>query len=128
VAKAKEVIVTNEKTGGKKGSKLARFDLIPAHPLQELAEVYGKGARKYADRNWELGYDWGLSYAAMIRHANEFWKGNDNDDHDPDCPADCINHTEGPHLAQVAWHAFALLEFSRTHPELDNRSKEKNNG
>jgi hypothetical protein len=120
---AKEVIVTDPKTGGKKGSKLARYDLIPVKPLEEVAIVYGKGARKYADRNWELGYKWGLSYAAMMRHANAFWAGQDYDNHEPDCPEGCVNHTEGPHLAQVAWHALALLQFMRTHPELDDRSK-----
>lgn len=120
----KEVIVTDPKTGGQKASKLARYDLIPVGPLEQLAIVYGKGARKYADRNWELGYKWGLSYAAMMRHANAFWRGEDYDNHEPDCPPDCVNHTEGPHLAQVAWHAMALLQFMYTHPELDDRSKD----
>lgn len=119
-----EIRVINKTTGGQKGSKLSRYDLIPPMPLDELAKVYGRGARKYADRNWEKGYDWGLSFSAMMRHAWEFWAGRDYDNHAPDCPPDCINHTEGPHLAQVAWHAFTLLEYMRTHPELDDRSKE----
>lgn len=41
-----EVRVTSE-TGASKGSKLARFDLIPQDALWELAEHYGKGAEKY---------------------------------------------------------------------------------
>jgi hypothetical protein len=45
-------------TGGVKGQKLARFDLIPVNPLWELAEHFGRGAQKYADRNFERGYDW----------------------------------------------------------------------
>ena len=44
-------------TGGEKGSKQARYDLIPAIPLDELARVYGRGAEKYLERNWERGYD-----------------------------------------------------------------------
>ncbi len=63
-----EVRIVNETTGGEKGQKLARFDLIPIGPLTRLAEHYGKGAAKYADRNWELGYDWSLSYGALMRH------------------------------------------------------------
>ena len=106
-----EVRVTSE-TGGQKGSKLARFDLIPVGPLTTLAELYGKGAEKYADRNWERGYDWSLSYAALQRHLTAFWGGQDND------PEHGL-----PHLASVAWHAFAMMEWANTHPEFDNRPK-----
>ena len=66
---------TTSKTGGEKGVKLERFDLIPVGPLTELARLYGIGAKKYDDRNWEKGYEWSKSYAAMQRHANEFWAG-----------------------------------------------------
>ena len=105
-------MVTDPDTGGKKGTALARFDLIPAHPLWELAELYGIGARKYEDRNWERGYAWSLSFAALMRHAWQFWNGEDRD-------------PEGQlHLASVAWHALSLMEFMRTHPELDDRPKE----
>lgn len=115
-----EVRVTHA-SGAEKGSKLARFDLIPAAPLWQLAELYGKGAQKYADRNWERGYDWHLSFAALQRHAWLFWSGEDVDEHKPECPPDCAEHTECAHLASVAWHALALLEWSRTHPENDDR-------
>ena len=117
-----EVITTNTATGGQKGVKLARFDLIPAGPLMALAEHYGKGSRKYADRNWEKGYEWGKSFAAMQRHAWLFWQGEDYDVHKPDCPVGCLEHTGSHHLTAVAWHAFALMEWARTHPELDTRS------
>lgn len=108
---ADEVRVTSS-TGGEKGSKLARYDLIPALPLKHLAELYGKGAEKYADRNWERGYDWSLSFAALNRHLWQFWSGEDMDE-----------ETGKPHLAAVAWHAFALLQFLEDHPEFDNRPK-----
>jgi len=105
-----EVRVTNATTGGEKGTKEARFDLIPIHPLTELARLYGRGASKYADRNWERGYDWSLSYAALMRHLTQWWGGEDID------PEMGLSH-----LASVAWHAFSLAEFERTHPELDTR-------
>lgn len=104
-----EVRMTS-RTGGEKGSKPARFDLIPAGPLWTLAELYGRGALKYADRNWERGYAWHLSFAALQRHAWLFWQGEDND-----------AETGLPHLASVAWHAFALMEWAATHPEFDDR-------
>jgi hypothetical protein len=105
-----EVRVVNAETGGEKGSKLARYDLIPAEPLRLLAEHYGRGSLKYDDRNWERGYDWSLSFAALNRHLWQFWNGEDVD-----------AETGSPHMAAVAWHAFTLLEFARTHPALDNR-------
>lgn len=105
-----EVRVTNPETGGAKGQKLARFDLIPPGPLWEVAELYGKGAEKYEDRNWEKGYAWSLSYAAMQRHANLFWAGNDEDE-----------ETGAHHLASVIFHAMALIQFGYDYPELDDR-------
>ena len=97
-------------TGGEKGVKLARYDLIPAGPLQELAELYGIGAQKYEDRNWERGYDWSKSFAAMQRHAWAFWNGEELD---PELGT--------PHLASVAWHAFTLLQFCAANREFDDR-------
>lgn len=99
-------------TGGQKGSKLERYDLIPVEPLAHVARVYGAGARKYADRNWEKGYDWSLSYAAMQRHANQFWGGEWADE-----------ETGCPHLASVIFHAMALMEYHETHPEFDDRPR-----
>lgn len=107
---------TNATTGGQKGTKIERYDLIPAEPLRLLAELYGHGAKKYAERNWERGYNWSLSFAALQRHAWAFWSGEELIPEDPDDP------TAGmPHLAAVAWHAFAMLEWCNTHIELDDR-------
>ena len=97
-------------TGGRKEVKLERFDLVPIGPLTELARHYGRGAFKYADRNWEKGYPWSLSYASLMRHLTQWWDGEDIDP-----------ETGSSHLVAVAWHAFALLEFINSHPELDNR-------
>lgn len=99
-------------TGGEKGTKPQRYDLIPAGPLRTLAELYGKGAEKYADRNWERGYEWSKSFAALNRHLWQFWGGEDLDD-----------ETGLPHLASVAWHAFALLQFMNQHPDFDDRPR-----
>lgn len=111
-AGAGETRVTNATTGGEKGSKLARYDLLPAEPLRQVAEHYGRGAAKYADRNWERGYDWSLSFAALQRHAWQFWGGEDLDP-----------ETRSHHMAAVVFHALALMEFSAAHPELDDRPK-----
>lgn len=107
-----ETRVVNATTGGEKGSKLARYDLIPAEPLELLAQHFGRGAEKYTVRNWERGYVWSLSFAALMRHAWAYWRGEDID-----------AETGSPHMVAVAWHALALLEFGRTHQELDDRPK-----
>jgi hypothetical protein len=95
-----EVRIVDSTTGGEKGSKLARFDLIPPEAHWALAEVYGNGSKKYADRNWEKGYKWGLSVAALERHLN-LWKRGESIDLETGCY----------HLMQVAWHAFTLFTY-----------------
>lgn len=98
---ASEIRITDPTTGGQKGSKLARFDLIPMDALEAVAEVYGRGALKYADRNWERGYKWGLTVAALQRHLKA--RLHDSQVYDEE--------TGSRHLAQVVWHALALLTF-----------------
>ena len=96
-------------TGAEKGVKDTRMDLVPIGPLRALAAHYGAGAKKYDDRNWEKGYEWSKSYAALMRHITAFWGGENVDE-------------EGlSHLAAVAFHTFSLMEFSVTHPEFDDR-------
>lgn len=107
-----EVRIVNEKTGGAKGAKLERFSLIPPGPMAEVARVYGKGAQKYAPRNWEKGYDWTLSIDALERHVNEFKAGRNRDKDDGLHP-----------LAHAVFHCLALIEWAVTHPELDDRPR-----
>jgi hypothetical protein len=80
-------------------------------PLRKLAEQYGRGATKYGDRNWERGYQWSLSYAALQRHLNAFWSG---EDYDPEFP-------DAHHLDAAMFHVMSLRDFAEKHPEFDNR-------
>ena len=103
--------IVNERTGGEKGQKLARFDLVPPDAEAALAEHFAKGAQKYADRNWERGTAWSLNYAAARRHLGLWWGGED------------VDEEGGSHLMAVAWHMFVLYHFTTSHPELDDRPK-----
>ena len=105
-----ETRIVNEKTGGAKGQKMERFDLIPVAPLTEVARLYGEGAKKYDEHNWARGYDWNLSYAALMRHLTQFWAGESIDEE-----SGCH------HLASVVFHSFALMYFEEHHAEFDNR-------
>jgi dATP/dGTP diphosphohydrolase len=91
------------------GDKL-RYDLIPVKPLAKVAEVYTIGAKKYADRNWEKGIDWGRIYGALQRHSNQWWAGEKNDKED-----------RQHHLASVVWCALTLMEYEETKQDFDPR-------
>lgn len=133
-------IRTTSSTGGQKGVKLQRHDLIPGGPLTKLAEHFGRGARKYDDHQWRQGYEWSKSYSALMRHLILFWSGEDFDvcSNDPSgcsfvtasgdsyLPLEddtCYNHTGSHHMTAVAWHSFVLLEFVEKFPEHDDRYK-----
>ena len=100
---------------GVKGVKDVRFDLMPPEPQWYEAQVYGKGAEKYADRNWEGGYEWGKSLAALERHLQLFKAGEDID------PESGL-----PHLAHARWHTGALLAFWSRGIGIDDRAKTAN--
>lgn len=106
----KEVRVTDPKTGGQKGTKLARLDLIPVLAQVEEAKVHGMGAVKYAPYNWRKGYEWGLSYGAMQRHLAAFWNGEDRD-----------SESGLYHLAHARWHTGVLMEFLHYNLGTDDR-------
>ncbi len=122
-----ETRVIDPNTGAAKGSKLARFDLIPEDVMELLAKHYGRGARKYEDRNWEKGYKWSLSYAAMRRHMAAFWQGEDVDPDPALYTVDDIfseeEYRDDPalHIVAALWHAIALTAFSTRGIGTDDR-------
>ena len=103
-------------TGGEKGTKDERYDHIPVEALATVARHYGVGAKKYAAHNWRKGYEWSKSYAALQRHTQAFWSGEDIDE-----------ETGSPHMAAVAFHALALLTYMQEHPDFDDRFKPRGN-
>ena len=97
-----EVRVTDPKTGGQKGKKLAQLGAIDPASLLELAKVAGYGQAKYARFNYLRGFDWSLLIDALYRHLLAFQNGEELD------PESGLSHA-----AHVAWHALALVSFSQ---------------
>lgn len=73
-----------------------RYDLIPPEIEDAIAMVLTYGAEKYDERNWEKGMNWGRPFAAMRRHMNAWWAGEDKD------PETGMSHL---------WHASCCLAF-----------------
>lgn len=97
-----EIRLTDPVTGGQKGMKPERMELIPPEALAEMARVYAHGAEKYAPFNWLRGYPWSWSVGALARHLNRYQAGERRD-------------TESGlhHLAHAMFHCAALMEFER---------------
>lgn len=70
-----------------------RYDLIPPGPLHRLAVHYARGAKKYADRNWEKGLPLGRYVDSAKRHFDQFLSGDRSEDH----------------LAAVLWNVCGLM-------------------
>jgi len=107
-----EIIVVDDKTGGAKGSKLSQPSFIDPVAMYELGKVAGMGAQKYEKYNYLKGYDWSLSYNAMMRHMQQFWSGED-----------CDEESGLPHVIHAAWHALALASFQLRGLGTDDRFK-----
>lgn len=91
---------TTSATGGQKGVKPERYDLLPRVGLDAVARVYGFGASKYADHNWRRGYEWSKSIAATMRHVTAFADGETYDE-----------ESGLPHAAHAAFHLLSLLTW-----------------
>ena len=72
-----------------------RFDLVSPFGLFRLAKIYAEGAKKYGDRNWELGQPFGDVLNHAERHRCLWKKGDRSEDH----------------LAKVAWGMFAIMHY-----------------
>jgi hypothetical protein len=92
-------------------------DKLPLHllsreALEQTAAVLQFGAQKYAANNWRNGFVWSRPMSAAMRHLIAFNSGEDVD------PESGLSH-----LAHAMCCIMFLLEFEKTHPELDDRYK-----
>lgn len=61
------------KTGAKKDDGKNRLDLLPYDALAEVGKVLTFGSKKYDDRNWELGINYGRVFGAAMRHLTTWF-------------------------------------------------------
>ncbi len=101
---------TNENVAIKYDSDKPRYDLIPAEFLDSIARVLAYGAKKYSDRNWEKGFNYGRPYAALQRHLWAWWGGEDSDP-----------ETGESHLAHAACCLAMLVALKQRGTGVDDR-------
>lgn len=88
------------------------MNLLSREALEQIALVMDFGKEKYAAHNWRQGFAWSRPLSAALRHIMAF---NDGEDKDPESGLS--------HLAHAACCIMFLLEFEKTHKELDDRWK-----
>lgn len=86
--------------------------LLSTEAMNQTAAVLAFGADKYAAHNWRKGFAWSRPLSAALRHITAFNAGEDKD------PESGLSH-----LAHAACCIMFLLEFEKTHKELDDRYK-----
>jgi hypothetical protein len=113
------VTTASGSAGGSAGGSALKFDtdklpvnLLSSEALLQTAAVLKFGADKYHAHNWRDGFAWSRPLAAAMRHIMAY---NDGEDKDPESGLS--------HLAHAACCIMFLLEFEKTHPELDDRYK-----
>lgn len=58
-----------------------RYDLIPLVAMRRWAELMGRGAEKYGDKNWELGMPVTRFLESGLRHFYQLLEGDTSEDH-----------------------------------------------
>jgi hypothetical protein len=86
--------------GRKDDQEKVRIDLFPPEALLAISDILTFGSKKYGDRNWEKGMNWGRVYGALMRHMWAWWSGEATD-----------KETGKSHL----WHAGCCIIFLITY-------------
>ena len=88
-----------------------RVDLIPPVAMLGMGKVFGFGAGKYGDRNWEKGVKNSKLLGSTLRHLIYHMAGETND------PESSLLHLE-----HAATDIAMLLDNMAHRPEMDDRS------
>ena len=79
--------------------------------ILEVAKQYEDGAIKYGEHNWEKGLSWSSVLASAFRHFEALRSGEDYDE------SGCL------HAANLMANIAFIIEYYKSHPELDDRPK-----
>lgn len=101
-------------SGVKHDQGKAPISLIARSALEKEAAVMAFGASKYGRDNWRSGIAWSRCLDAALRHIIAFVDGEENDPETGIC-----------HLAHARCNLAFLIEYQKTHPELDDRHGSK---
>ena len=85
-----------------RGEEKGRYDLLPPDAIRRLALHFQRGAKKYADRNWEKGMELHYFLDSGLRHAFDYMAGKTDEDH----------------LAAAAWNMICAMSTEMRFPEL----------
>lgn len=111
--------------GSRLNDSKTRYDLVEPYQKQQKAQIYTKGARKYAANNWLQGMSWSKCVASGMRHVEAFLRGEDYDFYPDTCAeckaGTCTNHSGELHTAQAAWNFDAITSFYKWFPQGDDR-------
>lgn len=89
-----------------------RYDLESTYAKEQAAKVMTFGLEKYGKDNWTKGMPWSEAEASLRRHLEAYASG---EDFDPE--------TGIYHLSHVRVNADFIVDYYRSHPEMDDRKK-----
>ena len=81
-----------------------RMDLLPWNAIMEVSVHCAEGAKKYGERNIDLGAPLHSLLSSGARHLAQYIMGHDNEDH----------------LRAACWNLLWALEQRTTHPECND--------
>ena len=81
-----------------------RCDLLPACAILRLAKHFENGAKKYQERNWELGIPISSYMDSAIRHLMKYLDGQNDEDH----------------FCAAAWNCLCAMWTEEKYPELQD--------
>lgn len=104
-----------EPGGRKEDNNKSPLSLISRRANELEAQALAFGARKYDAWNWAKGMKWSRLLDAALRHLYAYADGEDLD-----------SESGLSHLAHARCCVGFLLDYEKSHPELDDRRPRKN--
>ena len=98
--------------GLKFDSDKVRIELVPSEAIFAIAQIITFGAKKYADRNWELGMKWSRVFGATMRHLWSWFAGKG-----PTTRSFLFGEIDDETGFSHLWHAGCCIAFLITYEE-----------